>query len=128
MPGVRLKHWTWVDDNGDGEIASGDVVRVTATVVNHLADATQLRVELVPAVPYAFIDMDRSGGDIGALASGSLAEIQFAFTVSSDAPANQWVRFYVRMQEGSFVDEADMMSSHINKSLSEVHRNLSAFY
>ena len=128
VPGVRLKRWSWVDDDGDGEIASGDIVTVTATVVNYLIDAMQLRVELVPVDPYTFIDMPGGGVDVGALASGDSTEVQFAFTVSSNAPVNQWVRFYVRMQDGSFVDEVDQLSFDINKSIAEVHRSLSALY
>ena len=128
VPGVRLKRWSWVDDDGDGEIASGDVVTVMATVINHLVDATQLRVELVPAGPYTFIDITRGGVNIGFLARGDSTEVQFAFTVSSDAPTNQWVRFHMGIREGAFVDEVDQLSFDINKSIAELHHSLSALY
>ena len=128
VPGVRLTQWSWEDDDGDGEIASGDVVTVTATVINYLADARQLRVELVPVDPYAFIDMNRSGVDVGTLVSGDSTEVVFEFTVSSDAPTNQPARFHIRIREGNFVDEVAPVSFQINRSLAEVHRTLSAFY
>ena len=61
-PAVRLKRWSWADGDGDRQIASGDVVTVTATVINYLSYASQLRVGLVGAEPYPFIDMTTARG------------------------------------------------------------------
>ncbi len=128
LPAVRLRRWSWADSDGDGMIASGDAVTITATVFNHLADANQLRVGLVGAEAYPFIDMSVAEIDVGRLAGGDSAVVRFGFTVAQDAPATQRVRFFVRIGEGAFVDEADMFSLSINRSLEAVHRNLSALY
>ncbi len=128
LPAIRLKRWSWADRDGNREISSGDAVTVTATVVNYLADASQLKVGLVGAEPYWFIDMVTSEVDVGRLASGNSTEVSFEFTVATDAPANQRVRFFTRIREGAHEDEADMLSLRINRSLEVVHRSLSAFY
>ncbi len=128
VPAVRLKRWSWVDDDGDRQIASGDVVTVTATLVNYLADAGQLRVGLVGAEPYSFIDLTAASVDIGSLAGGDSIEVRLEFTVASDAPANQRVRFFTHIREGVHEDEADQLSFRVNRSLEPVHQSLSALY
>ena len=128
VPAVRLKRWSWVDDDGDRQIASGDVVTVTATVVNYLADARQLRVGLVGAEPYSFIDLTAASVNIGSLAGGDSVEVRLEFTVASDAPANQRVRFFTHIREGAHEDEADQLSFRVNRSLEPVHQSLSALY
>ncbi len=128
VPAVRLKRWSWVDDDGDRQIASGDVVTVTATLVNYLADARQLSVGLVGAEPYSFIDLTAASVDIGSLAGGDSVEVRLEFTVASDAPANQRVRFFTHIREGAHEDEADQLSFRVNRSLEPVHQSLSALY
>ena len=128
LPAVRLKRWNWADGDGNREIASGDAVTITATVVNYLVDASQLKVGIVGAEPYPFIDMTTSEVDVGFLASGDSTEVRFEFTVAADAPVNQRVRFYTRIREGAHEDEADMLSFRVNLSLEVVARSLSAFY
>ena len=127
LPAVRLKRWSWADDDGDRLIASGDVVTVTATVVNYLADARQLRVGLVATEAYPFIDMTTVEVEVGSLASGDSAEVRFEFAVAMDAPPNRRVRFFTRIRDGAFEDESDMLSFGVNP-LEAVHRNLSALY
>ena len=128
LPAVRLKRWNWTDRDGNREIASGDAVTITATVVNYLADASQLKVGIVGAEPYPFIDLATSEVNVGPLASGDSTEVRFEFTVATDAPVNQRVRFYTRIREGAHEDEADMLSFWVNRSLEVVHKSLSAFY
>ena len=128
LPAVRLKRWSWADNDGDRQIASGDVVTVTATVVNHLSDARTLSVGIVGAEPYPFIDMASAEADVGFLAGGDSTEIRWQFRVAADAPANQRVRFYTRIQDGAFEDSADMLSFRVNRSLEGLHRSLSALY
>ena len=128
LPAVRLKRWSWADDDGDRLIASGDVVTVTATVVNYLADARQLRVGLVATEAYPFIDMTTVEVEVGSLASGDSAEVRFEFAVAMDAPPNRRVRFFTRIRDGAFEDESDMLMLDVNRSIEVVHRNLSALY
>ena len=128
MPAVRLKRWSWTDQDGDHMIASGDRVTITATVVNYLSDARGLSVGLVGAEPYSFLDMTAAEVEVGFLAGGDSIEIQLEFRVATDAPDNQRVRLYTRIQDGVFEDGADQLSFQVNLSLEAVHRSLSAFY
>ena len=128
LPAVRLKHWSWTDQDGDHQIAAGDVVTITAMVVNYLSDATGLSVGLVGAERYPFLDMTMAEVEVGFLAGGDSTEIQFEFRVATDAPDNQRVRFYTRIQDGALEDGADQLSFQVNRSLEVLHRNLSAFY
>ena len=128
MPAVRLKRWSWMDSDGDSMIASGDQVTITATVVNHLADAHQLNVALVAADDYPFLDMTMDEADIGSLAGGDSAVVTLTFSVDSSAPSNQPIRFYTRIRDGAHEDEADMISLGVNQSLDVAHQSLSALY
>ena len=128
LPAVRLKRWSWTDRDGDRQIASGDVVKITATVVNYLSDARGLSVGLVGAEPYSFLDMTAAEVEVGFLAGGDSVEVEFEFRVDADAPDNQRVRFYTRTKDGVFEDSADQLSFRVNYSLESVHRSLSAFY
>ena len=127
-PAVRLVRWSWADDDGDRRIASGDVVTITATVINYLADARQLRVGLAGAEPYPFIDLAAAETSVGYLAGGDSAEVRLEFRVAADAPANQRVRLYTRMRDGAYEDGADQLSFRVNRSPEAVHRSLSALY
>ena len=128
LPAVRLKRWSWADDDGDRQIASGDAVTVTATVVNYLSDAHGIRVGLAEAASYPFLDMTEAEVEVGFLAGGDSVEIQFEFRVATDAPDNKRVHLYTRIRDGMFEDEADQLSFWVNLSLEAVHRSLSAFY
>ena len=128
VPAVRLQRWSWEDDDGDHMIASGDAVTVTASVVNHLSDARQLSVGLVPAEPYSFIDMTAAEASVGYLAGGDSAEVRLEFRVAADAPAHRQVRFFTRIRDGTFEDGADMLTLGVNLSQELVHRSLSALY
>ncbi len=128
VPAVRLKRWSWIDSDGDSMIASGDQVTITATVGNHLADAQQLKVALVAAGDYPFLDMTMAEADIGSLAGGDSTEVTLTFSVNSSAPSNQPIRFFIRIRDGAHQDEADMISLGVNRSLDAVHQSLSALY
>ena len=128
LPAVRLKRWSWTDQDGDRQIASGDVVTITATMVNYLSDARGLNVGLVGAEPYPFLDMTNAEVGVGFLAGGDSIEVQFKFRVAADAPNNQWVRLYTRIRDGAFEDSADQLTFRVNHSLEAAHRSLSAFY
>ena len=128
LPAVRLLNWSWTDDDGDGQAASGDVVTVMATVVNYLADAGQLGVALVAAEEYSFLDLSAAEANVGYLASGDSAEVTFEFTLASDAPVNQRVSLFLRSRDGAHEDQADQITFRVNRSLESVHRNLSALY
>ena len=128
LPGIRLKRWSWTDSGNDHAIHSGDVVQVTATFVNYLNDAEQLRIRLVGAESYAFIEMNKTEFNIGTLEEGDSTKVTFEFSIASDAPVNQQVRFYTHVQDGSHEDMADMLSFRVNRSFEAIHQSLSALY
>ena len=87
VPALRLKRWSWEDDDGDHAIASGDVVRIRALFFNHLADAARLTAGITVQEPYSFLDLRRSEADIGFLAGGDSVEVTFEFTVNAECAA-----------------------------------------
>ena len=128
LPAIRVKRSSWTDADGDSQIASGEEVTITATVVNYLADARQLSVGLTAAESYPYIDITTAEQTVGRLARGDSTEVTFRFTVAPDAPVNRRVRFYTRIRDGAFVDEPDRFAFGINGRLDVVHAALSALY
>ena len=128
LPAVRLQRSSWADDNGDRQIASDDVMAITATVANYLSDVRQLRVGLAEAEPYPFIDMTATEAEVGYLAGGDSVEVTLEVRVAADAPANQRVRFFARIRDGTFEEGAGMVPFRVIRLLEPVHRSLNAFY
>ncbi len=128
IPGVRVKHWSWSDADGDGRIDSGDHITVVATVVNHLSAARSLTVELVAAESYPFITMTASEYQVGSLERGDSTKVTFQFEIAADASPNVSARFYARISDGAFTDEVDMFHFGINRRPDLVHASLSALY
>ena len=129
VPAVRVGRWAWHDADGDGAIRAGEEVTVSIVVVNHLTDARQLTVGLVPDQPYPFIELAGAEQSVGILARDDSAEVSFRFTVDSSAPVNQRVHFHTRIREGAFVDESvDRLSLGINTSMVPVFEALKALY
>ena len=128
LPAVRVKRWLWEDRDGNSSIGSGDVITITATLVNHLADANQLQIELVGADSYPYLQWNRDHVNIGLLARGDSTAVTFEFSVAPDAPANQRIRLFARIRDGAFVDETDQITLTLNRSLELAHKALSALY
>ena len=128
LPAVRLKRWSWTDSDGDGNIAAGDEVTVSATFVNHLADAQQLSIGLMGLRPYSFLDLSSAEVPVSTINGGDSVEVSLPFTVSPDSPANTPVLLITRIRHGNMVDTPDRMSFIINPSIDSLHIALSAFY
>ena len=123
-----MKEWSWKDDDADQKINSGDIVRVKAVYVNHLEDATNLKLELVGERQYSFLDLLESEVNVGELKSGASVEVTFQIQVTSDEPLNQRVHLFTRVQDGNFEDRVDRMTFSVNRSLNAIHQSLIAFY
>ena len=126
FPAVRLKRWTW--DDTDGMITSGEEVTIKATVVNHLADARQLSIDLQSAEPYPYIDLSNAEQTVGHLARGDSTDVTLRFLVATNASPSRVIRFYTRIRDGAFVDEPDQLSFGINARIEFDHAALSALY
>ncbi len=114
LPAIRLQNWSWEDQDGNRIIESNDRVTITIDVINHLADANQLQVELVEEEPYPFIDWSTREVETGSLADGNSTEVIFEFTIASSAPPDQFVRFFLHIRDGAFEDTADHISFQVN--------------
>jgi len=128
LPAIRIRRWSWEDHDGDRIIEPSDRVTILMTVVNHLADANQLRVELVGAEPYSSVQWITREVEVGRLANGDSVQVVFEFTVASNALADQQVRFFANVRDGAFEDVADLIVLRINRQIERVHQGLSAFY
>ena len=129
LPAVRVKHWSWKDDDGDNQIDPGDEVTITATMVNYLVDAQQLTLELIEAEDYPYIMMVETQQSVGSLGGGDSTEVTFRFSVSEDVPPIRKPRFYVRIRDGAFTDVADAFQFFgINQRMSLLHAAFKALY
>ncbi len=130
LPAIRLQRWSWEDQDGDLIIESGDRVTIEMVIVNHLADANQLRVELVGSRSYPFLQWSTSEVEVGTLASGDETEITFEFTVESNSPSNPLLRLFLNIRDGDFKDRLDRITLGANSQqpASAVFPSLQAFY
>ena len=129
LPAVRVKHWSWKDDDGDNQIDPGDEVTITATMINYLVDAQQLTLELIEAEDYPYIMMVEAKQSVGSLGGGDSTEVTFRFSVSEDVPPIRKPRFYVRIRDGAFTDVADAFQFFgINQRMSLLHAAFKALY
>ncbi len=127
-PGIRMKRWSWKDDDGDQSIASGDVVRIKAIFVNYLADASSVSASIAGIDPYAFLNFTEDQASIGGLSSGDSVEVEFEFRVANNAMPNQRIRLYTRVEADGTEDISGLLSLSVNRSLGIVHHSLSALY
>ena len=128
FPGIRIRKWSWSDDDGDRQIDSGDEVTVKIQLVNHLLDAQQATIEMVPSAFNPFITFDRQELLIGQLENSDSIDVEFRFKVAMNAGAGQTVHFYPRIREGAFVDDVDVFTFGINLQQQSTLSALSALY
>ena len=128
LPAIRLKQWSWEDDDNDHQIASGDIVEIKVVFVNYLADATEVSVELIEADPYPFIEILEHSQSIDELGSGDSAKVHFKLRVTGDASLNQRIRFFTKVKTGEVEDISDRFTLDVNRSLHALHQNLIAIY
>jgi len=128
ISGIRLKEWSWVDDDGNQSITSGDHVKIKANFVNYLSDASNVSVSIIPMSSYSFLEMTTDQVSIGGLSGADSAEAIFEFRVTADAMPNQRVRFYTRVEGDGIEDIAHILSLPINRSIEASHHSLSVLY
>ncbi len=129
FPAVRVKHWSWEDDDGDSQIDPGDEVTINATMVNYLADAQQLVIELMEAEPHPHITLVAAEQSVGVLRGGDSVKVKFRFSVSADVSPGHEARFYVRIRDGAFMDETDALQFFgINQRIDLLYTGFKALY
>jgi len=127
-PAIRLRRWSWKDDDNNHLVTSGDIIHIKVVFVNYLADATDISVEIMEADPYSFIEIPERNQSIDFLGSGDSAEVNFKVHVTADAFLNQRIRFYTHVKTGGMEDMPDMFSLGVNRSIDALHQSLIALY
>ena len=128
MPAIRLKRWSWIDDDGNREISPGDAVTITAVLVNYLSNTSQLNVELVQEDTYPFLNWETHEKDVGVIARDDSVKIKFDFNVAKDLDETHIVRLFTHIQDGEFEDRTDILVLTINPQYKILHENLIALY
>ncbi len=130
FPVIRLLNWQWTDNDGNLDNATGNEVTITAELMNYYRDADQLKIRLVGAEPYSFLDWLSTDIDIGFLSQNDPKQIKFIFRVGNDTPPNKPVQFFIQVQGEEFTDYIGEIHLFLNINLSvfSLHRDLSAFY
>ena len=125
---VRLKRWSWTDDDGNSEIVSGDEVTIKAIFMNYLAATSQLRVRISGAEPYPFLNWRTRDVSVGILDRGDSVEVDFRFSVDANAPVNQRVRLLTHAWNGTSEDSVGVLSLTVNKPVAILHQVLRTLY
>ncbi len=128
LPGIRIRKWSWSDDDGNHQIDSGDQVDIHIQVANYLTDAESLSLEMIPADRYSFLTFKSKQQSIGKLAGDDSINVVFSFVVADDAPLYQAVKFFPRIYQGAFMDDVGVFHLGINIQLDETVSALRAVY
>ena len=120
-PAVRLTEWTWVDEDGNFDLRSGEKVELQATFTNYLADASGLTLELDSDDP--FINFINSSVNAGGLAGGASTTVTFEFELAPNTPNNRALLFFTRATAGSYVDAADVFRLSANETAVAAHNS-----
>jgi len=92
-PSIRLSQVRTVDANQDGIIKPGEGVQINLSLINYLADADGIQVELTEDSPYA--TLSASSATLSRLSTFEVKELAtpFELQVASDTPRGHQVNF-----------------------------------
>ncbi|MDE2827230.1 MAG: S8 family serine peptidase [Bacteroidota bacterium] len=128
VPAVRVKKWSWKDNEGDQQIDPGDEVTVNVTFINYLAATQQLTVKLVPLEAYPYITLLDAEQSLGVLETGDSTMATFRFSVADDVDQIRATHFSVNVRDGSFTDEPDVLNFPRPLNLEDLVGALHALY
>ena len=117
-PAPRIQDWGWTDSGDDDVVSSGDVITITATVVNYLADSEKSVAVLVPERDYWFLSVIEGERAVRSLGRNDSMEVSFRFKVAEDVPVNRVPRFHIRVMDIIYKG----ISFHINPSVEAQNR------
>ena len=109
VPAVRIKNWSWEDNDGNQQIDPGDELTINVTFINYLAATQQLTVKLVPLEAYPYITLQGAEQSIGVLETGDSTKVTFRFSVADDIAQLRAIHFSIHIRDGSFADEPDVL-------------------
>ncbi|MCY4204981.1 MAG: S8 family serine peptidase, partial [Bacteroidetes bacterium] len=127
-PGIRLVKWSWTDGDDDLLMSPNDEITITVELVNHLSDASQLTVGLTNAESYPYLEWLTQSVNVGTLNGGDTTKVDLKFKVGANAPANQRIRLFTDIRNGTFSDQADMLSFQLNQRIELLHQALKSLY
>ena len=128
VPAVRVKKWSWKDNDGDQQIDPGDEVTVNVTFINYLAATRQLTVKLVPLEAYPYVTLLDAEQSLGVLETGDSTMATFRFSVADDVDQLRATHFSVNVRDGSFTDEPDVLNFPRPLNLEDLVGALHALY
>lgn len=126
--GIRLVKWSWTDGDDNLIMSPNDEVTITVELVNHLSDASQLTVGLTNAESYPYLQWLTQSVNVGTLNGGDTTKVDLKFKVGANAPANQRIRLFTDIRNGTFSDQADMLSFQLNQKIELLHQGLKSLY
>ena len=128
LPAVRVRRWSWSDDDGNRRMDPGNVVKISATLINYLANSRQLSAKILDVSDSSIVEMMQSEVMVGQLISGDSANVAFTFRVADDAPEYFRVRFVLQIEDGAFVDEPEMFLLGLQRPFERDFEALRALY
>jgi len=128
VPAIRVHHWSWEDDDENNQIDPQDEITIKVRFINYLADAQQLNVEIKPVKAYPYITLIDTKHSIGTLKTVDSTTVEFKISLDSFTPPNRSVYFSLRIQDGSFIDESDVLNFRVHTRVDLMYEALSALY
>ncbi|MDX1545379.1 MAG: S8 family serine peptidase, partial [Rhodothermales bacterium] len=118
-PAIRLTDVTFLDDDGNRQLSTGDVATLNLSFVNHLADADGVTVRLGtddPAV--TLVDTDDT---VGAIASGGTAQATVSFQVTPPDDDPRQLVLFVEIEDASGYADVAVIRLTANESAFASH-------
>lgn len=101
---IRIQDFSCQDENNDGIIKPGEKVKLSITLINHLAPAGA--VSLLLSSTSAYVDMRDAAASLASIAANQqiTLENEFEFRVTSAAPQGTPIPFTLSITSGSYQD------------------------
>ena len=116
-PAIRIAGTSFTDSGGDGFIQNGETVNVTVSLINYLADATNISITLTQKDP--IIAVTSADAFISSLVAGETKDVTFQFTLGQ-ADLGQPLPFIVEISAGSYQDR-DLFKLYANEPAVVTH-------
>ncbi len=102
-PSIRIAEVSFTETNGDGAIQAGESVQLAVRIVNYLAPASNISLNLVENDP--FINFTPNPVNIASLGTLEETTIAFTFTVSSVAPSGRSLNFVLNISSTTYQEQ-----------------------
>ena len=117
-PAVRIVDASFRDSSQDGIIDGGDTVVVTVNLTNHLANVTNLSLQL--ECYDTDVQILVSEATVSSLPTGDTANVDFQLVLDPSVFEERSLRFIVEMNSGSYRDQ-DLLRLYANEPIIKTH-------